>query len=77
MDLIVGWLFIVALFGMGMYGTWHSLTAREFTARSLVHGRAKYPYTPKWYHRAFHLMLSLLFLAAATLLIVGRLWKSD
>jgi len=61
MDTVAVWLFLLALSPVGSYGLWHSTTAAEFTAREINPGFAKYRYRPKWYHRAIHFTVSLMF----------------
>ena len=69
---IIAWLFFILLLATGAYGVWHSISAAEFTARETLTGRAKYRYRPRWYHRAMHFAVSVLFLLTAAVAIMGR-----
>jgi len=73
MTTVILWMLLLLLFSVGAYGIWESLTAGEFTAREVRTGRAKYRYSPKWYHRFFHLAVSTIFLVTAVVAIVHRL----
>jgi hypothetical protein len=72
-DSVVWWLFIVLLFAAGAYGVWHSITAKEFTARETLSGRAKYRYRPNQFQRVLHFIVSALFSLAALIFIFRRI----
>ncbi len=60
----------------GAYGVWHSAVAKEFTAREIQTGRAKYLYRPHWYQRTLHFVISFGFMIAGVAAL-WHLWRSN
>ena len=75
MGLVLISLLPLLLLVTGAYGVWHSSISKEFTARDIHGGHAKYRYRPKWYHRALHFAVSSGFVVAALIMLI-HLWKS-
>ena len=79
LDAIVGFLFLVLLLGAGAGGIWQSVTASEFTARTLQ-GFAKYKYKPKWYHRLWRLLGSLILMSiglGGLIAVAANRWRQN